>query len=287
MANEEMNWWDDKVILLPKGLLTQDVTGEELAVYAKMKGFGKEARAGLDALATRLGWEVKKVRRHQNELWRKGWLFLMREGANRKPRYWFLATKPFEEPPAEKWAELGLLGLEAVPVQIYQGAQNGQGAQISPPPNPAPEASKVLQASKETLDKRAKRTHAKQPEADRLQAVFKEAWEGRYTNSEYMPSKSDAAQFLAWAKAGVTEEAMRLKVAAHMVVEKGWHLSSWHSVGILERTWNELGDQASAGVPVSQADCKHPYEGLEILMDYGQSVKAKCKCGKVMFTVKP
>jgi hypothetical protein len=274
MANEEQeSWWIDKVILLPKGLLTADVTGEELAVYAKMKGFGAEVRCGLEALSTRLGWEVKKVRRHQNELWKKGWIFLMREGANRKPRFWFLATKPFEYPPVEKFQELGITD---VPTQPWQGADNGQGDEKAPPANPAPESYKALQAAKESSIKREKAITPLQQEANTLEAIYKAAWEGRYTRSQYLAVPADQKRFLAWAKAHIKPDAFSAKVARLMEREEPWALQHRHSTWLLESDWNKLETEELA----PREACKHPLDRMKDVKDYGPQIYGTCGvCG--------
>lgn len=134
--NKENFWWEDKAIQLPKGLLIVGVPGEALAVYAKMKGFGKEARSSIGALSKRLGWSTGKTRTWQRWLEENKWIVLLKEGENKKPREWWLCSNPSEQP-------------SRVPKTDTLPPQE-QGAENPPPGKPIPEANKeVLQANKE------------------------------------------------------------------------------------------------------------------------------------------
>ena len=201
MAENEKSWWVDKTIQIPKGLLIEGVTGEEVAVYCEMKSFGPEAKSSLGALSKRLGWSPKKTRTHQAGLWEKGWIQLLKEGKNNQPRHWFLCTSPFEIPPVELKVTLGITGIFPLSCPgITQGTQNGhpaqnsQGGEIGAPPKPTPEANKGLQANNEIQDTSDKVQPApkgalsKHPDQDLFWKQAKEIWQKKFGQELTWPS---------------------------------------------------------------------------------------------------
>ncbi len=143
MAETEKNWWEDKTIQIPKGLLIPGATGEEVAVYAHMKSFGAEARSSLKALAHRLGWTESRTRQHQQSLWQKGWIVLLREGENKEPRQWWMCANAGEQPPQELVTRVSKNATLPIQGMLFQQADEN-----SAPEKPAPKANKVLQANK-------------------------------------------------------------------------------------------------------------------------------------------
>lgn len=239
--NPFVDWWTDKTILIPKGLLIEGVTGEELAVYAKMKSFGPQARASLKALSLRLGWDEKKVRKYQASLWEKGWLFLMTEGGNKKPRHWYLANKPGEQPTPEILA--AATGGAMVPKQPFQGTQNGHPADFVPPTKSVPETDKGSQTNKtpesENATKEAKRV--KGAAIGATIGAFKKLWELKYGET-YQPklNPQDGKAAEALVALNISTEEMLLKAEKFLQSKDEWICSKRHSFWVLKYKWNDF-----------------------------------------------
>lgn len=154
---EEKQWWEDKTIQLPKGLLIRGATGEAVAVYAHMKGFGADVRCSLGALALRLGWGAAKTRRHQNELWALRWIWLLREGAGAgkkgNPRHWWMSANAGDPPPQEIVERVSKNG--TLPDQL-EGYVLREPLGFRGAPKPSPEANKNFQTNKASSSKRSK-----------------------------------------------------------------------------------------------------------------------------------
>lgn len=236
------DWWSDKTILLPKGLLIEGVCGEELAVYAKMKSFGPQARASLKALALRLGWDEKKVRKYQASLWEKGWIFLMVEGGNKKPRHWYLANDPGEQPTDEilQAAAKGAM----IPKQPFQGTQNRQGTDFVPPTKSAPETNKVFQTNN-TPSIEAEAKKAKGQAIGILLKTFKDLWEAKYKDkydTKANPQDGKTAEWM-WAE-GHSVDLMKIKASQFFESNETWLLQKRHAFWQLKWKWNDLSGKA-------------------------------------------
>lgn len=141
MADVEKNWWEDKTIQIPKGLLIPGASGEEVAVYAHMKSFGAEARSSLKALAHRLGWTEARTRQHQQSLWQKQWIVLLREGENKEPRQWWMCSNAGEQPPQELVTRVSKNATLPPQAMIFpQGAENPAPEKSIPKANKSPQA---------------------------------------------------------------------------------------------------------------------------------------------------
>lgn len=240
-AAPDYNWHQDKTILVPKGLLIEGVCGEELAVYCKMKSFGPEARASLKALATRLDWDEKKVRKFQASLWKKGWIYLMVEGGNKKPRHWYLANNAGELPPPEI-LEAATKGVP-VPPQMYQGTQIGQGADFVPPTNPVPETNKETQTNKDIPTTNDSATAEAALKAEKGRAIgallwsFKELWNSKFKD-KYISNGQDAKAAEGFWADGVTPDAVAWRTPAFLDDADPYLIKNGHTFSLLRWRWN-------------------------------------------------
>lgn len=170
----EKNWWTDKAIQIPKGLLLPGVTGEELAVYAKMKGFGPEARSSIGGLSQRLDWSPAKTRTHQQSLWKKGWITLISGGTNGTPRQWWMGSAPGDQPPQELVSRL--TKTMRLPPQAYE---NHQGDEKAAPGKPLPQTNNTNQTNNDN-SKQATKGRGKHPEQDAFWKKAEATWEAKH-----------------------------------------------------------------------------------------------------------
>lgn len=177
----EKNWWVDKAIQLPKGLLLPGVSGEAVAVYAHMKSFGPAAAASLKAIAHRMGWKAPRVRKYQAELWKKGWITLLAEGVGAieesNPRQWWMASNEMEPPPQELVDRVSKNA--TLPPQAYKIQQ---AAENPAPQNSVPEANKDPQANKDLPKQPKKGVH---PEQDAFWQMAKDIWKAKHPTEPF------------------------------------------------------------------------------------------------------
>ena len=251
---KEQSWWDDKTIQIPKGLLIKGVSGEAVAVYAKMKGFGKDVRCSMGALALRLEWSVPKTRKYQKELQDKGWIVLVCEGEASKPRVWFMASNAGELPPRE----------------IFPGVSKNstpRGIVFEGPSKTAPKANKeVLQATPKEQESATalpdtpasitppkKQLSKKQLEI--LPALpwvkhFKDSWENKMKDT--WPTETGAVkEILRYQSEGVTFDQFKSKVAAYLAMDSDSYVAQerWGLMVLLRWRWTKIAATAKPTLP--------------------------------------
>lgn len=220
-AAGEVNWWRDKSILLPKGLLLSDVCGEEIAVYAKMKSFGEDARSSIQALARRLDWSISKTRKWQKSVWQKKWLVLLTEGTGPTasvkksvPRQWWMCSNAGEVPPQD-----------VVDRVCKNGTLPPQGYDFEAPLKPSPKTDKSLQSNKKTIssdapqqpEKPRKASNPLHIQAAGLLETFKGCWEQQFKGQKYIKGPGDFKQCLGLAEQGVTSEDLQLRARRWLI----------------------------------------------------------------------
>lgn len=128
----------------------------------------------------------------------------------------------------------------------------------------------------DSKEQTVKKTTPLQQEANTLEAIYKAAWEGRYTRSQYLAVPADQKRFLAWAKAHIKPEVFSAKVARLMEREEPWVLQHRHSTWLLESDWNKLETEELA----PREACKHPLDRMKDVKDYGPQIYGTCGvCG--------
>ena len=218
MMYQEQNWWKDKTIQVPKGLLLSSVPGEAFAVYGKMKGFGAEVRHGLDALADRLAWGIDKTRDWQKWLWAKQWIWLLREGENKEPRHWWMSDNAGDAPPADVIAKIcknGVLPKQLVvdnqggenthPAQNAHPAENPGGGKSGPKTNKITQTNNNSSSNEEAPSQKSKKITGEDLDQDLRRSGFFTLWNTLYKllrGGEYPISNDDHKAYRELLKTG-------------------------------------------------------------------------------------
>ena len=256
----EKNWWDDKTIQIPKGLLIKGVSGEAVAVYAKMKGFGVDVRCSLAALSQRLGWTDVKTRKHQNELREKGWIVLLAEGhgggktgSKAEPRIWYMCANAGEQVPQELLSRVSKFDtLESKGIE-NQGSRNSipkTNKEVLQTNKRESEGASAPPASKAEFDPKTAKRQARQARLALLDAhaVW---WMARFSKPSCPAGPGDDALADKMVTAGVTEEAAKEALRAWPANADTYTQDQGFTFRLFAQQFNRL--QLKSGAPT----CTH------------------------------
>lgn len=137
-------------------LLESDLSEHARVCYVAMTSFGRESRAGKEAIRRRMGVKsLSTVKAAQAELAEAGWINRRVKGGGQSPNEWDVFQKPFD-------GQLPLLGAQTP-------RQEATGAHSAPPPaaqRPTPGRTAAPKQEDKHEDKQEKRLHGRHPDQD-------------------------------------------------------------------------------------------------------------------------
>ncbi len=154
-------------------LLESDLTEHARICYVAMTSFGRESRAGKEAIRRRMGVKsLSTVKAAQAELARTGWIKRLAMGGGLKPTEWDVYNKPHN-------GQLPLLGNET-PGRTATGAYSAPGG-AAERPTPGREAAPKQEYKHELKQEKRAGVH---PDQDAFWTEAKATWASKHPGAE-------------------------------------------------------------------------------------------------------
>lgn len=267
--------------LWPSLLEDTDLDWKARLCFGVMGSFGIASRASLKSIARRMGLkDTKAVTQAQRALQKKGWLYLVAEGAGRHPRAWYIADMPFdwERHPEAKAEVMDAMKAESERrgVTISWGAEIlgggfpgglSDGGAVEPPPK---QEKTLINSDRPKQEK----VPANAGGASKLIAIFCEE-HSSLKGSTYKLSGKDAGQAKVAAKQNPDFESW-FRPAVRAYLKDDWAKQTGFTLSAMLAQLNKWAAKASG----SKQPCKHLE--TEVVENRGDAAAHKCKaCGLV------